>query len=67
MVNIEETHKCNMKKKLYNQQGFYGQYIICSKRERERERWLRQNKVSILTMKNKNKEKERRRVVLHGQ
>jgi hypothetical protein len=37
----EETHqeKCNMKeKKLYNQQGSYGQYSSYSNRERERKR-----------------------------
>jgi hypothetical protein len=47
MGNKEETHEAernmNMKKKLYNQQGSYGQYSSYSKRERKRERLFTRN------------------------
>jgi hypothetical protein len=37
MGEKEETHEGNMKKKLYNQQGSYGQCSRYSKRERKKE------------------------------
>jgi hypothetical protein len=47
MGNTEETFEGNMKKKLYNQQGYYGQYSRYSKRERKKEMVATEEGVNI--------------------